>query len=117
MNLSKLANKIYFNQNPEGLWLIKYKEAHPGFEFDYEDKFKSNEEDGFVYILKGMKFDYKNIPIFLFHKCKFNVTYNEMWFSISHIYLNFYKIWTFIKFELFCTFFDFYKNTFPHPFG
>ena len=92
MNLSKLANKIYFNQNPEGLWLIKYKEAHPGFEFDYEDKFKSNEEDGFVYILKGMKFDYKNI-------------------------LNFYKIWTFLFFEVFCTFFDFYKNTFPHPFG
>ena len=52
MNLSKLANKIYFNQNPEGLQLIKYKEAHPGFEFDYENKFKSNEEDDFVYILK-----------------------------------------------------------------
>ena len=59
MNLSKLANKIYFNQNPERLRLIKYKEAHPGFEFDYENKFKSNEEDDFVYILKGMKFDYK----------------------------------------------------------
>ena len=66
MNLSKLANKIYFNQNPEGERLIKYKEAHPGFEFDYEDKFKSNEEDDFVYILKGMKFDYKKIPIFYF---------------------------------------------------
>ena len=111
MNLSKLTNKIYFNQNPEGLELIKYKEAHPGFEFDYEDKFKSNEGDDFVYILKGMKFDYKNIPIFLFHKCKFNVTYNEMWFSFRIF------IWTFIKFELFCTFFYFYKNTFPHPFG
>ena len=98
MNLSKLANKIYFNQNPEGLWLIKYKEAHPEFEFDYEDKFKSNEEDDFVYILKWMKFDYKNIPIFLFHKCKLNVSYNEMWFSLSHIYLNFYKIWTFLHF-------------------
>lgn len=52
MNLSKLANKIYFNQNTERLRLIKYKEAHPGFEFDYEDKFKSNKEDDFVYILK-----------------------------------------------------------------
>ena len=101
MNLSKLANKIYFNQNPEGLWLIKYKEAHPGFEFDYEDKFKSNEEDGFVYILKGMKFDYKNIPIFLFHKCKFNDTYNEMWFSLSQIYLNFFILWSFLHFFLF----------------
>ena len=101
MNFSKLANKIYFNQNPEGLWLIKYKEAHPGFEFDYEDKFKSNEEDDFIYILKGMKFDYKNIPIFLFHKCKFNVTYKEMWFSLSQIYLNFFILWSFLNFFLF----------------
>ena len=106
MNLSKLANKIYFNQNPERLRLIKYKEAHPGFEFNYEDKFKSNEEDDFVYILKGMKFDYKNIPIFLFHKCKLNVTYNEMWFSLSQIYLNFFALFSI-----------FIKTLFPTPLG
>lgn len=92
MDLSKLANRIYFNQNQEGLSLIIYKEKHPSFEFNYGDKFQlSNKEDGFVYILKGMKENYKKYPMFLFHKCKRKV-HEEIWVSLSSIYSMFTKI-------------------------